>query len=85
MCSSDLAARGVAIGETANAANAERLGESEREHPVALRHLVDVVTPTDRGSLRSAPEGVEASTRTGHAARAFSVPAVGFGAGGGAA
>ena len=73
------AALAVANGETPYAAYAERLGELEREHPVSLRHLVDVVGSSDRGSLPVAPEGVEASTRTGEHAAPFYISSMSFG------
>ncbi len=68
----------VANGESTYAAYAERLGELEREHPVALRHLVDVVA-ADHGGSSPGSEGVEASTRTGDHAAPFYISSMSFG------
>ncbi|GAC1700788.1 MAG: glutamate synthase-related protein [Candidatus Limnocylindrales bacterium] len=72
------AALAVANGESTYAAYAERLGELEREHPVSLRHLVDIVSPGD-GSAGDGPDGGEASTRTGEHAAPFYISSMSFG------
>jgi len=72
------AALAVANGETPYATYAERLGELERDHPVSLRHLVDVVELNDRESLSPPPDG-DACTRTGDHAAPFYISSMSFG------
>jgi glutamate synthase (NADPH/NADH) large chain len=74
------AALAVANGEAPYAAYAERLGELEREHPVSLRHLVDVIVQPGSGSLSpELPDEVGASTRTGEHAAPFYISSMSFG------
>ena len=71
------AALAVANGESPYAAYAERLGELEREHPVSLRHLVDILPPA--AAPLDDPEAGEASTRTGEHAAPFYISSMSFG------
>jgi len=73
------AALAVANGETPYATYAERLSELEREHPVSLRHLVDIVAPSGADVPSAAADGVEASTRTGEHAAPFYISSMSFG------
>ncbi|HUQ16379.1 MAG TPA: glutamate synthase central domain-containing protein, partial [Candidatus Saccharimonadales bacterium] len=74
------AALAVANGESTYAAYAERLGELEREHPVSLRHLVDIASPAEgAASAAAGQDGVEASTRTGEHAAPFYISSMSFG------
>ncbi|MFN2520378.1 MAG: glutamate synthase-related protein [Candidatus Limnocylindria bacterium] len=66
------AALAVANGEAAYATYAERLGSLEREHPVALRHVVDLRPAEDPGA---AP----ADIRAGEHAAPFYISSMSFG------
>ncbi|MBI3521813.1 MAG: alpha-hydroxy-acid oxidizing protein [Chloroflexi bacterium] len=67
------AALSVANGEAAYATYAERLESIEHEHPVALRHLIDVKVPaTDEARAGAA-------TRTGEHAAPFYISSMSFG------
>jgi len=68
------AALQVANGEAPWSAYAERLREMEREHPVALRHLLDT-----RGRAEPAPDGRLAVTRAGEHDAPFYISSMSFG------
>ncbi len=63
----------VARGEAPYAAYAEKLGEIEREHPVSLRHPLDLTVPTDGEPER------RARTRAGEHAAPFYISSMSFG------
>ncbi|HEV2250356.1 MAG TPA: glutamate synthase-related protein, partial [Candidatus Limnocylindria bacterium] len=65
------AALGVATGETPYAAYAEKLATIEAEHPVSLRHALDVVP--------AGPPADEASTTAGEHSAPFYISSMSFG------
>ncbi len=69
------AALAMANGETAYAAYAEKLGELEREHPVSLRHLWDLLVAG--GSAPFHPQDVD--TSAGEHAMPFYISSMSFG------
>ncbi len=67
------AALSVARGEAPYASYAERLAEIERDHPVSLRHLLDLASPTDGEPAR------RAATRAGEHAAPVYISSMSFG------